>query len=66
MPQRRLSSWQQHGNQPAPKDLRLAMYWDDLLPSADNPQTNFSIHGVPYTATLGPSGMQSDIYLFLQ
>ncbi|MBB4584117.1 hypothetical protein GGE45_006506, partial [Rhizobium aethiopicum] len=27
---------------------------------------NFSIHGVPYTATLGPSGMQNDIYLFLQ
>ncbi|WP_183625511.1 Ulp1 family isopeptidase [Rhizobium leguminosarum] len=57
-------SWQ-HGNQPVPDDLLPAMYLFDLLPSADKP-TNFSIHGVPYTATLGPSGMQSDIYLFLQ
>ncbi|MDK4736707.1 Ulp1 family isopeptidase, partial [Rhizobium sp. CNPSo 3490] len=55
-------SWQ-HGNQPVPDDLLPAMYLFDLLPSADKP-TNFSIHGVPYTATLGPSGMQSDIYLF--
>ncbi|WP_237351518.1 Ulp1 family isopeptidase [Rhizobium phaseoli] len=57
-------SWQ-HGNQPVPDDLLPAMYLFDLLPSADKP-TNFSIHGVPYTATLGPSGMESDIYLFLQ
>ncbi|ANL55936.1 Ulp1 family isopeptidase [Rhizobium phaseoli] len=57
-------SWR-HGNQPVPDDLLPAMYLFDLLPSADKP-TNFSIHGVPYTATLGPSGMQSDIYLFLQ
>ncbi|WP_245441759.1 Ulp1 family isopeptidase [Rhizobium leguminosarum] len=57
-------SWQ-HGNQPVPDDLLPAMYLYDLLPSADKP-TNFSIHGVPYTATLGPSGMQSDIYLFMQ
>ncbi|WP_432431803.1 Ulp1 family isopeptidase [Rhizobium leguminosarum] len=57
------ASWQ-HGNQPVPDDLLPAMYLYDLLPSADK-STNFSIHGVPYTATLGPSGMQSDIYLFL-
>ncbi|MDK4730914.1 Ulp1 family isopeptidase, partial [Rhizobium phaseoli] len=47
-------SWR-HGNQPVPDDLLPAMYLFDLLPSADKP-TNFSIHGVPYTATLGPSG----------
>ncbi|PDT28912.1 hypothetical protein CO671_33075, partial [Rhizobium sp. M10] len=58
-------SWQ-HRNQPAPAGLRLAMSWLELLPSADNPQTSITIHGVPYTATLGPSGMENDIYLFLQ
>ncbi|WP_438270095.1 Ulp1 family isopeptidase [Rhizobium leguminosarum] len=58
-------SWQ-HRNQPAPAGLRLAMSWLELLPSADNPQTSITIHGVPYTATLGPSGMQNDIYLFQQ
>ncbi|MBB4483577.1 hypothetical protein GGE46_006205, partial [Rhizobium etli] len=58
-------SWQ-HGNQPVPDDLLPAMYLFDLLPSADKPQTSITIHGVPYTATLGPSGMENDIYLFLQ
>ncbi|WP_373683250.1 Ulp1 family isopeptidase [Rhizobium leguminosarum] len=59
------ASWQ-HGNQPVPDDLRRAMSWYELLPSADKPQTSISIHGVPYTATLGPSGRENDIYLFLQ
>ncbi|WP_438270096.1 Ulp1 family isopeptidase [Rhizobium leguminosarum] len=58
-------SWQ-HRNQPAPAGLRLAMSWLELLPSADNPQTSITIHGVPYTATLGPSGRENDIYLFQQ
>ncbi|ACE93950.1 hypothetical protein RHECIAT_PB0000241 (plasmid) [Rhizobium etli CIAT 652] len=58
-------SWQ-HRNQPAQAGLRLAMSWLELLPSADKPQTSITIHGVPYTATLGPSGMENDIYLFLQ
>ncbi|AJC82381.1 peptidase C48 family domain-containing protein (plasmid) [Rhizobium etli bv. phaseoli str. IE4803] len=58
-------SWQ-HRHQPAPAGLRLAMSWLELLPSADNPQTSITIHGVPYTATLGPSGRENDIYLFLQ
>ncbi|WP_245487163.1 Ulp1 family isopeptidase [Rhizobium acidisoli] len=59
------ASWQ-HGNQPVPDDLLPAMSWYELLPSADKPQTSISIHGVPYTATLGPSGRENDIYLFLQ
>ncbi|QAS81141.1 hypothetical protein CO657_24645 (plasmid) [Rhizobium acidisoli] len=58
-------SWQ-HRNQPAPAGLRLAMSYYELLPSADKPQTSITIHGVPYTATLGPSGRENDIYLFLQ
>ncbi|WP_245487162.1 Ulp1 family isopeptidase [Rhizobium acidisoli] len=58
-------SWQ-HGNQPAPAGLRLAMSYYELLPSADKPQTSITIHGVPYTATLGPSGRENDIYLFRQ
>ncbi|WP_425375994.1 Ulp1 family isopeptidase [Rhizobium acidisoli] len=57
-------SWQ-HRNQPAPAGLRLAMSYYELLPSADKPQTSITIHGVPYTATLGPSGRENDIYLFL-
>nr|WP_245449920.1 Ulp1 family isopeptidase [Rhizobium leguminosarum] len=58
-------SWQ-HRNQPAPAGLRLAMSYYELLPSADKPQTSITIHGVPYTATLGPSGRENDIYLFMQ
>lgn len=58
-------SWQ-HGNQRAPQDLMRGMHWYNVLPSAARPQTNISIHGVLYTATLGPSGKQNDIHVFMQ
>lgn len=58
-------SWQ-HGNQRAPQDLMRGMHWYNVLPSAARPRINISIHGVPYMATLGASGKQSDIHVFLQ
>ncbi|MCK1738334.1 hypothetical protein IVA79_31180 [Bradyrhizobium sp. 138] len=58
-------SWQ-HGNQPAPENLRRGMHWHNVLPNADRPQTHIRIHDVPYTATLGRSGKQNDIHVFLQ
>ncbi|ULJ74465.1 Ulp1 family isopeptidase [Rhizobium gallicum] len=58
-------SWQ-HGNQRAPEDLMRGMHWNNVLPSAARPQINISIHGVPYTAALGPSGKQNDINVFQQ
>ncbi|MCK1546169.1 hypothetical protein IVB12_30560 [Bradyrhizobium sp. 179] len=58
-------SWQ-HGNQPAPENLRRGMHWHNVLPSPDRPQTHIRIHDVPYTATLGRSGKQNDIHVFLE
>lgn len=51
----------QHGDQRAPEHLMRGMHYMDVLPSASRPQTNFTIGGVPYTATLGPSGRQNDV-----
>lgn len=59
------STWQ-HRNQRAPENLMRGMHWYNVLPSAGRPQTNFTIHGVLYTATLGPSGKQNDIHVFQQ
>ncbi|RRI01545.1 hypothetical protein EH240_14770 [Mesorhizobium tamadayense] len=53
----------QHGNQRAPMHLMRGMHYMGVLPSPSQPQTNFTIDGVPYTAMLGPSGRQNDIHL---
>ncbi|MBA1143907.1 MULTISPECIES: Ulp1 family isopeptidase [Mesorhizobium] len=42
----------QHGNQWAPTDLMRGMYWHNVLPSQDQPKTNFMIGGMLYTAVL--------------
>ncbi|MFK4532004.1 hypothetical protein ABIA00_000187 [Bradyrhizobium ottawaense] len=57
-----------HGKrkQRAPEDLMRGMHWHDLLPSADRHQTNIMINGRRYTAQLGASGKQNDIYIFLR
>ncbi|MFB9984829.1 hypothetical protein ACFFNA_35300, partial [Mesorhizobium kowhaii] len=54
----------QHGDQRAPEDLMRGMHYMGVLPSPSQPQTNFTIGGVPYTAALGPSGRQNDIIVF--
>ncbi len=36
-----------------------------VLPNEDRQQTNFTIGGAPYTATLGLSRKQNDIRVFL-
>lgn len=51
----------QHGDQPAREHLMRGMHYMGVLPSPSQPQTNFTIDGVPYTAMLGRSGRQNDI-----
>ncbi|MHC2585049.1 hypothetical protein ACVMHR_009847 [Bradyrhizobium diazoefficiens] len=55
-----------HGRQKAPLNLRRGMYYNGVLPSVDRPQTNIMIGGKFYTATLGPSGKQTEIYVLLR
>ncbi|MCP3468316.1 hypothetical protein [Bradyrhizobium sp. CCGUVB23] len=58
-------AWQ-HGDQRAPEHLMRGMHYMGVLPNNDDrQQTNFTIGGVPYTATLGPSRKQNDIRVFL-
>ncbi|EHK54656.1 hypothetical protein MAXJ12_23892 [Mesorhizobium alhagi CCNWXJ12-2] len=54
----------QHGDQRASVDLMRGMHWQNVLPSASQPQTNFTVNGVPYTAALGRSGRQDDIQVY--
>ncbi|MCP3460415.1 hypothetical protein [Bradyrhizobium sp. CCGUVB23] len=54
-----------HGDRRAPVELMRGMHYMGVLPNEDQQQTNFTIGGVPYTATLGPSRKQNDIRVFL-
>ncbi|WP_139812229.1 hypothetical protein [Ensifer aridi] len=54
------ANWQ-HRNKRAPEELMRGMHRRWVLPSADQPETTFTIHGVPYTAKRGRSGKPSDI-----
>ncbi|MGY3621767.1 hypothetical protein [Bradyrhizobium sp. USDA 10063] len=53
----------QHGDQWAPEDLKEGMRLHDVLPSASQPETNLTIRGLNYTATIGPPGLEHEIFL---
>ncbi|MBO4227516.1 hypothetical protein [Bradyrhizobium neotropicale] len=53
----------QHGPQWASEDFMQGMRLHKLLPSASQPETNFPLKGVNYTATLGPPGHEDQVFL---
>ncbi|MGY3622368.1 hypothetical protein [Bradyrhizobium sp. USDA 10063] len=53
----------QHGPQWASEDVMEGMRLHNLLPSASQPETNFPLKGVNYTATLGPPGHEDQVFL---
>ncbi|RXH38166.1 hypothetical protein XH94_23075 [Bradyrhizobium zhanjiangense] len=53
----------QHGAQWASEDFMQAMRLHKLPPTASQPETNFPLEGVNYTATLGPPGHVDQVFL---
>ncbi|OCK54012.1 hypothetical protein LMTR3_22800 [Bradyrhizobium sp. LMTR 3] len=53
----------QHGPQWASEDFMQGMSFHNLLPSASQPETNFPLNGVNYTATLGSPGHEDQVFL---
>ncbi|WP_065755431.1 hypothetical protein [Bradyrhizobium paxllaeri] len=51
----------QHGAQWAPEDLKEGMRLHNVLPGASQPETNLTLKGVKYTATIGSS--ESEVFL---
>ncbi|UVO30520.1 hypothetical protein [Bradyrhizobium arachidis] len=55
-------NWQ-HGDQWATEDFMHGMRLHNVLPSVAEPQTNLTIQGVNYTATVGHPGWERAIFL---
>ncbi|WOH52366.1 hypothetical protein [Bradyrhizobium sp. sBnM-33] len=53
----------QHGPHWASEDFMQGMRLHNLLPSASQPETKFSLNGVNYAATLGPAGHEDQVFL---
>ncbi|WP_157083366.1 hypothetical protein [Bradyrhizobium manausense] len=53
----------QHGDQWATEDFIHGMRLHNVLPSVAEPQTNLTIQGVNYTATIGSPGRERAIFL---
>ncbi|MBH5371110.1 hypothetical protein [Bradyrhizobium glycinis] len=53
----------QHGNQWAPEDLKEGMLLHNVLPSVFEPEKTLTLRGVNYTATIGPPGLEHEIFL---
>ncbi|ANW03275.1 hypothetical protein LMTR13_27190 [Bradyrhizobium icense] len=52
-----------HGAQWAPEDLKEGMRLHNVLPGASQPETNLTLQGVNYTATIGPPSYESEVFL---
>ncbi|NOJ43940.1 hypothetical protein [Bradyrhizobium australiense] len=53
----------QHGDQWAPEDLKEGMRLHNVLPSVLEPEKTLTLRGVNYTATIGPPGLEHEIFL---
>ncbi|WP_156795768.1 hypothetical protein [Bradyrhizobium icense] len=53
----------QHGDQWAPEDLKEGMLLHNVLPSVFEPEKTLTLRGVNYTATIGPPGLEHEIFL---
>ncbi|WP_156435536.1 hypothetical protein [Bradyrhizobium lablabi] len=53
----------QHGEQWAPEDLKEGMLLHNVLPSLSEPERTLTLRGVNYTATIGPPGLEHEIFL---